>query len=141
MYHISKSMRLNEKLHRLKVVQKLILSRLVSLLGQITLTQGSKNKFLFCGTVGFTLTSYDYNNQSSYLITLIYISYISEKKFLIPSSFLRSWSNTNLIREAVIKPDTNQSLNLSTILRCILLVLQACSSMRSSAACAMNWLR
>lgn len=75
------------------------------------------------------------------VITLIYISYSSRKKFLIPSSFFWSCSITKRIWDAVTKPETNQSLNLSTTFKYMLLVFQTCSSIRSRAAWAINWFR
>jgi len=74
-------------------------------------------------------------------LTLMYISNISQKKLLIPSSFLRSWSMMKRICEPVTNADTYQSLNLSTILRYMLFVFQTCSSIKSKAACAMNWFK
>jgi hypothetical protein len=73
--------------------------------------------------------------------TFMYVSYISMKKFFIPSSFLLSCTITNLMWLAVTNADTNHWLNLSTHLRYILLLFHMCSSTKSRAACAMNWLR
>ena len=73
--------------------------------------------------------------------TFMYVSYISIKKFFIPSSFLLSCTIINLMWLAVTKADTNHWLNLSTHLRYILLLFHMCSSTKSRAACAMNWLR
>merc|ERR1712198_110657 len=60
------------------------------------------------------------------------VSYISEKKFLIPSSFFTSWRMMNLCLDAVTNADTYHSLNLSTILRYILGDLSIWSSFLTS---------
>lgn len=71
----------------------------------------------------------------------MYVSYISLKKFLIPSSFLLSWTMMNLIWLAVMKAETNHWLNLSMDFSCMLAVFHLCSSTKSRAAWAINWLR
>lgn len=48
---------------------------------------------------------------------------------------------TKRIWLAVTKADTKNWLNLSRLFRYVVLLLHLCSSIRSSAACAMNWLR
>lgn len=63
------------------------------------------------------------------------------KKYLIPSSFLLSWTIMNLIWLAVTNADTNHWLNLSTFFKYMLLFFHICSSTRSKAAWATNWFK